>query len=203
MPETTRRLDEIKERCEKATPGPWTWEDCPPTLYAQRDRFRHGLNLLGRLSPDANGPANLHFIAYAREDVPYLLAALTDAAQRTEQLITDRNHAVERQAVLETQLAEAAQRTQWQPIETAPKDGTAILIAVGHLVGEARFVEDEGSELGWWWANEGPGDYHADKIELRQGQPTHWMPLPAAPTIDPCASPSAASSNAKSAETNT
>ena len=57
----------------------------------------------------------------------------------------------------------------WRPIAEAPKDGSVILVAHANAplrdVGEARwngnsFVCDES-----WWSN-----------------PTHWMPLPAAPS---------------------
>lgn len=64
----------------------------------------------------------------------------------------------------------------WQPIETAPKDGTAILIT--------RSTQFE-SEEGWhvvrwdedWW------QVHCGKFDhlLRGADPTHWQPLPALP----------------------
>lgn len=64
----------VRELSAKATGGEWSWEDGPPTLYAGRGSFgaianfpipvpAHGLNLLGRLEPDSNGPANLDLIA--------------------------------------------------------------------------------------------------------------------------------------------
>ena len=83
VPAQPERLQEIQGRAEKATAGPWIWEDdgnaltygsCQrATLYAG-DRQMHGLNLLGRLEPDWNGFNNLQFIAHAREDVSWLLA---------------------------------------------------------------------------------------------------------------------------------
>ena len=64
----------------------------------------------------------------------------------------------------------------WQPIDTAPKDGTSVLIAFvekGHpqkpFVGEAEF-----RGTGWWW----PNDYEGGCITPA---PTHWMPLPDPP----------------------
>ena len=67
----------------------------------------------------------------------------------------------------------------WQPIETAPKDGTAILgyttadipCANNPPIALIRYFED-GFPRGWWGAT-------GDSIILRH--PTHWMPLPAAP----------------------
>lgn len=75
----------------------------------------------------------------------------------------------------------------WQPIETAPKDGTPVLL-YGEWAGEIWGVFDEPSmEVGLY---AGSGDY------ARQGflwaatggdayatwcKPSHWMPLPAPP----------------------
>lgn len=67
---------------------------------------------------------------------------------------------------------------EWQPIESAPKDGTSIILYVAwRIVGEARWQGD-GHDEGWWWAGTDPGDYNADKIS---SQPTHWMALPEPP----------------------
>ena len=71
---------------------------------------------------------------------------------------------------------------QWQPIETAPKDGTDILLANDKAVSPAGWVSDveHGAEwegqigmAGWWTLN---GDARP---------PTHWMPLPPPPAPRP------------------
>lgn len=74
----------------------------------------------------------------------------------------------------------AAQPEGWQPIETAPRDGTSILILYNGCAIEACWecVEygdwESWSESVYWWSSElnclDDGD-----------EPTHWMPLPAAP----------------------
>lgn len=66
----------------------------------------------------------------------------------------------------------------WQPIETAPKDGTSVILAA---VRDGKYVVGEGLWEGdaWWWANEW-GDYNTDQIEMYR-QVTHWMPLPDPP----------------------
>lgn len=71
---TNDELAAIRARAEAATQGPWEWEGIVgdttgfhrPTLYAERDKNLHGLNLLGRMDPDWNGENNLNFIAHAR-----------------------------------------------------------------------------------------------------------------------------------------
>lgn len=64
----------------------------------------------------------------------------------------------------------------WQPIETAPKDGTYVLVFVESSggLGEAYFdIQDDN----WWWANTAPHDFDPTYAT----DPTHWMPLPQGP----------------------
>lgn len=65
----------------------------------------------------------------------------------------------------------------WQPIETAPKDGREILIAIGGVVRTA------------WW---GDAEYCRSAKTYNRGwtngpshgfRPSHWQPLPSAPAI--------------------
>ncbi len=73
--------------------------------------------------------------------------------------------------------------TQWMPIETAPKDGTRVLLATANEV-----------TSGWWmpfgyefgrnadpggWTDGGVADWgmqHSSELF-----PSHWMPLPEPP----------------------
>jgi hypothetical protein len=76
------RLREIRERCEAASPGPWEYERdavytshacgsaCPIPLH---DHFVFA-------DPDTK-PADVAFIAHAREDVPFLLARIAELEQ--------------------------------------------------------------------------------------------------------------------------
>lgn len=72
----------------------------------------------------------------------------------------------------ELKTAEPAQREQWQPIETAPKDGTYVLLYCDYY-GIGRCVWDDWRGV---WRSDDPN--HG----IGFPQPTHWMPLPAAPT---------------------
>lgn len=70
---------------------------------------------------------------------------------------------------------------QWQPIETAPKDGTRIIIFLGSPW--ARIVTARWFDL---WRNWQEGDFPEDRDEycgIGSQVPTHWMPLPAVPAI--------------------
>lgn len=60
--------------------------------------------------------------------------------------------------------------SEWHPIETAPKDGTPILVAdKGVWMTAARFMPCDMA----WIEHTASG--------LRLNPPTHWMPLPAPP----------------------
>lgn len=62
--------------------------------------------------------------------------------------------------------------TEWQSIETAPKDGSAILLYGGPLQVVGSWKEFVGGRGAWF------GFYDGEPcIE----NPTHWMPLPAPP----------------------
>lgn len=65
----------------------------------------------------------------------------------------------------------------WQPIETAPKDGTEVLLAYpGGLVKSGKWTLFGGAYEDHW----------ADGKRPRFGSdPTHWMPLPAPPQDSP------------------
>lgn len=80
------------------------------------------------------------------------------------------------------------EKAGWQPIETAPKDKTPVLIAVptkdkdDFHVGEGYFNPDHGGD--WWWAGTDYGDYHGGPIsEINYHGPSHWQLLPTPPAL--------------------
>jgi hypothetical protein len=86
-----------------------------------------------------------------------------------------------------TRTALAASGDGWMPIESAPKDGTRVLLAmretgdkgpntdtvIGSFVVWSGQMKREGMRDGWSW-------YGAAFME-----PTHWRPLPAPPAQEP------------------
>jgi hypothetical protein len=80
----------------------------------------------------------------------------------------------------------------WRPIESAPKDGSVVLLWLKEWAGEINGVypakqADDAVAVGWW--RDGSSDYPgADWWELAGGdayatwgRPSHWQPLPAPP----------------------
>lgn len=70
--------------------------------------------------------------------------------------------------------------SEWQPIETAPRDGTWILICQYGCSEPSRLVasfDDGWGADGWWLCCDGKNP----ELPLRGPEPTHWMPLPKLP----------------------
>lgn len=68
----------------------------------------------------------------------------------------------------------------WQPIETAPKDGTTVIVFVPpgkYHSGRTVTVRWTERDIGYWHVDDGK----RGPFPLRGGEPTHWMPLPEAP----------------------
>ena len=63
---------------------------------------------------------------------------------------------------------------QWQPIETAPKDGTSVDLWRG--LNGMRLTNAHWSGNRWVWKHY---RYHQTDDQI-----THWMPLPPPPTED-------------------
>jgi Protein of unknown function (DUF551) len=69
---------------------------------------------------------------------------------------------------------------QWQPIETAPKDGTDVLLYLPDAdppVRLGRYVAQGVTRSGHWFSYAGRVKSPRD----REIVPSHWMPLPEAP----------------------
>jgi hypothetical protein len=69
--------------------------------------------------------------------------------------------------------------SEWQPIDTAPKDGSNVLVCIAGLTGsqgEAFWYQGDEYASGWiTW----DGANHTRTFYTTP--PTHWMPLPEPP----------------------
>lgn len=96
----------------------------------------------------------------------------------------------------------AAITPQWRPIETAPRDGTLILLGRAGNEADDRLpistpgrwfegyedsVDDMGHDDGFMDSEfqefSCPRSFGAEKYRSEGFQPTHWQPLPAAPEV--------------------
>lgn len=65
----------------------------------------------------------------------------------------------------------------WQPIETAPKDGTRVLLFTTHIPNDYYNESFIGVQIGRWDCGHMSDGWEFENI----GEPTHWMPLPPPP----------------------
>jgi len=154
----TELLRKLVELAEKATPGPWQTEFNEKHGLSEYDVFSKTPNyqfVACHPSRVSNPIAhNMEFIAAARNAMPAL-----------------------------SRLLEAGVPEGWQPIETAPKDGTQILIASGRWINKAswddnaQFGNNEGIKPGW--VIHDCEDYF---YSVATDSATHWMPLPHPPS---------------------
>lgn len=68
-------------------------------------------------------------------------------------------------------IAELQSLTAWRPIDTAPRDGTRVLLYVPDWHFASKYQE------GFW-----SGSYW-ESFDGTSCAPTHWLPLPAAPEV--------------------
>lgn len=94
------------------------------------------------------------------------------AAERVHVRLLGRGTAFSVKVIAEAILAER-QRDQWQPIVTAPQNGTRIILMWEPFGGISEHVE-----LGRWSERSGWVNTYGHAFT---GYPTHWMPLPVAP----------------------
>jgi hypothetical protein len=59
--------------------------------------------------------------------------------------------------------------SEWMPIETAPRDGTRVLL---------HYSPKRLTKIGYWDAGSG---YWSAGQWFHEASPTHWQPLPAPP----------------------
>ena len=111
-----------------------------------------------------------------------------DDCEEADNVQRDYDTALDALEALRTALA---QPEGWQPIETVPKDGTAVLVMrdiwPGTESGRAEECCGHNTYVAAWWGNEDGGGRWVCYMDATYDptcpvDPTHWMPLPAAPS---------------------
>ena len=105
--------------------------------------------------------------------MPYAMAMSSELSQR--QFYERAQEAANR--------LEGLNAAEWMPIETAPQDGTRIMLGNKHATWEAEYrpVYQSGYRPDNPWESMMLNMDHLPR-ENRYGPPTHWMPLPPPPT---------------------
>lgn len=165
---TPEELNTIRERCEKATPGPWTTDR--PTKPSDPDEFSRWVaicGLGGRTGVFADPPGgqfpwnDAQFIAHAREDIPALLDHIKDI-ERCLSILSDEYEMMKEH--LESKIP------RWIPVsEKLPEEWEYVLFAVPNQPPYYKVV-------GYRMENVFRDHTHHCVKEV-----THWMPLPKGP----------------------
>lgn len=89
-----------------------------------------------------------------------------DAVKEIERLRSDIERHVSIAAEQATEIERLRSLSEWRPIESAPKDGTPVLLLAGVTKNVGWWAVDKWSYGGGRWGND----------------VTHWLPLPPAPS---------------------
>lgn len=123
--------------------------------------------------------AELPVYEYVRSDCNADCVSGLDCDALIKQAVADAVIASEaRAAAAERERDELRAAQQWQPIETAPRDGSEILIIAGTAYSPKARVG--------WWVGSGfaflsrPDEFWSVGVKIML-EATHWQPLPAPP----------------------
>ena len=110
------------------------------------------------------------------------MKSLDSVSLRPSTLVLIDRESAARIAAEMAEAADALEAGPWMPIETAPKDGTAVMLgnSGGAWIGRFMQFAQSGYRFDDPWRSLMLNHYHIP-YEHRYKAPTHWMPLPAAP----------------------
>lgn len=114
--------------------------------------------------------------SYERHQVVKALEYLQQENERQRFDILAMNQSLDLLREENGRLRKDADRIEWQPIETAPKDGTDILVMTGETMHVVRWINIHG-DFDYWAVD----DNKHGPFTLRGKAPTNWMPLPEPP----------------------
>ena len=114
--------------------------------------------------------------SYERHQVVKALEYLQQENERQRFDILAMNQSLDLLREENGRLRKDAGRIEWQPIETAPKDGTDILVMTGETMHVVRWINIHG-DFDYWAVD----DNKHGPFTLRGKAPTNWMPLPEPP----------------------
>lgn len=168
----------------KHTPGPWQcYADLPstdPNWHIVTDPSR--MRVLANIHIEPGNPtdeANARLIVAAPEILIALIAAESFISGfEGDELQEDIDALL---ASIRASISKAGGHPcpgAWQPIETAPKDGTPILARYMWL-GEHRYLVIRRSQNGPWWLADHDGliKHDDDKAKPSNYEFTHWRPI--------------------------
>ena len=196
-------LHEVADRKGTEHTGPWEGPDGKP-LQDDADAAIAWINGMAALSAAAKPAPEGWKLVPVEPDLGMLQAALEKSREFEESNSPLRRcrelhdagvvYAAMLSAAPSAPVAAPAVPGQWQPIETAPKDGRKLILSYKNGKGLVRTIfarwltdeeaaesddDDVGLTGGWYECIDNWDDY--SQVAVHEGEPTHWMPLPSAP----------------------
>jgi hypothetical protein len=115
--------------------------------------------------------------AAAREWVQQMIVSYRVQAETHARAGYDNSLHTSRAAFLASLLSTDKAVGEWQPMETAPKDGTRIILAWGGRSVVGYWLDNSASKQPW-------AGWKAPSMEVwPTGQPTDWQPMPTPPAL--------------------
>ena len=87
-----------------------------------------------------------------------------------------------------TELTKLRKQVRWQPMGTAPRDRTEVIIACpcatapGQYIVSAAYFDPDAYGGTWWWSGTRMGEWGDSPVEDINEMPAFWQPMPAGPS---------------------
>lgn len=176
-PMTDERFNELEIMAQSATEGPWTHIN-PFGKPSNRIYITNGL-VMGEFYPICpENMENARFAAASRQAIPDLIAEVRRLRYELDQASGIYTLVQHKDAEIEELQAEIeALKNPWRPIETAPRDGTYLLLFIPDYGDEKHigFGDEDGFLI-----DDGAIEFLDEEGDM-DNYPTHWMPLPQPP----------------------
>ena len=120
----------------------------------------------------------------ARRAARDAMADAANALSKADQIIAMQSQGEEGGSSRDHALSAGSALDGWRPIETAPKDGSEVLLWIVHTGSDFNPEPFERLSVGYWErANTTPGFEHPARWERKWiGEPTHWQTMPQPPS---------------------
>ena len=184
-------LIELRKLAEAATAGPWIAGDDEDSDYflvgphdVDKIVFRPVVKLHDQNDALFIAAANPAQVLSMLDTIEALQAALERSKESylalEQKAVLCKEELLKTQQAQQDHIADASKMVPaWQPIETAPRDGTCILLADGRTV-TARIYDTNGGKYPWLVLDERCSDFTNGWQDVERYGPKFWMPLPPA-----------------------
>lgn len=174
-PAQTKRREAVARACctvdEQNGGGPWDWHQQNGSLAVYYE-YADAVAALSAPAPQGIGREDIARVLLQAKTgaLADMILGLPDAQQRGLEILTD--------AILA--LLPTEPPVQWQPIETAPRDGRMFLVGYDESIASTARLEPHQRVYEARW-NENQQSFSARNGFILHDGATHWQPIPEPP----------------------